>query len=208
MLMYLPNRSSIQNSTGIIAENMSGIVQLIARQPEIFNQFVTFPNTNFPGRTHSDVLLNLIRKKHDPPVEAWIEEGREIHDEAGKETNQELEELWKWAGDWTSERVAQYAQDEALVLFTPEEVEMGIENVRTGLRNNDYGESEDEDEDEEMEDVDTGVTSVSRTELGQVEFGMGEIKKLPAEPGKIIPDVLKFAITGRGVSTGNGNQVQ
>jgi len=207
MLIYLLNRSSIQNSTGIIAENMSAIVTFIASKPEVFNQFVTFPNTNFPGRTHSDVLMNLIRKKQDPAVEAWIDEGREIHDEAGKETNKELEELLKWAGEWTTERVDNYVRaNDKPPLYTSEEVELGIENVRTGLRNNDYGESEDEDEDEEMEDADTGVTSVSRTELGQVEFGMGEINKALADPSKTVPNVLKFGVMGRGAST--GNQVQ
>jgi hypothetical protein len=140
----------------------------------------------------------LIRKKHDPPVELWIEEGREIQKSSSQNGEEDIEDLWNWAGEWMSDRIATYVRDEADVEYTAEEEAMGIENVRTGLK--DVYESDDEDQ--EMEDVEVGVTSVSKPEIGQVEFGVGEIKKVPTEPGKTVDEFMRTIVTGKGMANG------
>lgn len=82
--------------------------------------------------------------------------------------------------------------------YTAEEEANGIESVRTGLRDEDE-ESVEEDKDEEMQDVDSlGVTSANTDVGGAVAFGMSEIKKGLAEPGKNVKELASFAMKGRG----------
>jgi mediator of RNA polymerase II transcription subunit 8 len=106
-----------------------------------------------------------------------------------------------WAKDWSSERISSYAQEEAGDNYTVAEREMGIENVRTGLRrkledSESEEEDEDEDEDEEMEDAGVQVTSARRSSMGQVEFGMSEVKKDPNGKARTVEDILRFATSG------------
>lgn len=147
------------------------------------------------------MVPHIIRKRHDPPVEAWIEEGREIHKESKEnEDGEDIQELWKWAGDWTSERIAKYAQEEASEEYTAEEVAMGIDNVRTGLREV-YESDDDESEDVVMEDVEVGDTTVARPAVVRVEFGVGEIKKGRPEGELSMREMTKIAGGGRKVGT-------
>ena len=138
-------------------------------------------------------------------MEDWVNEGRTIQatTEAGKE--KEDEELWVWARGFIGERVAKYAIEEAGSNYTAEEREMGIENVRTGLRRkleDDEGsedEDEDEDEDEEMEDVGFENTTVTAMKTGQVEFGMEEVsvgKKNPGGQARRLSDIMRYVTTG------------
>ena len=61
---------------------------------------------------------------------------------------------------------------------------------------NGSGGEEDEDEDEEMEEAGVAVTSVRRMSLGQVEFGMGEVKKDPNGKTRSVEDILRFSTSG------------
>jgi len=178
----------------------------MSKNSDLFNRTVVFPSTNFPGRTQEPLLQYLLRKKSEVPVENWVDEGLSIHAEA--DDGKDLEELWSWAGDWIGTRVAKYILEESGDDYTIDEREAGISNVRTGLRKSDEDESsEEEDEDEEMEDVGVNVTLVRRTSVGQVEFGVGEIKKKPEGQAKRLEDILKFATGGLGVNQApNGNR--
>lgn len=133
----------------------------------LFEKMVTYPSTNFPGRTQEGLLGHLLRKKLEPGVERWVEEGRAMAlstSQAGNgqgEQEDGLEEKWKEAQDFIGERIARAAVTHRSDEYTAEEREMGVENVNTGLRRpmklgGDEGDGEsDEDgsEDEEMEDV-------------------------------------------------------
>lgn len=157
---------------------MSAIVKHMEENKELFRHTVLYPDVNYPGREEAGLLHQLLRKKHDPHVEAWIEEGREIQQKAPV-VNDNDEDFWRWLERWIHDRAAQYVREENTAEYTADEVAMGIENVRTGLR------PEYEDEDEEMED------------------GDGEIVKPKPEkpftaPGKPVNDMLKFAMTGLG----------
>ena len=130
---------------------------------ELFEKTVAYPSTNFPGRTQEGLLGQLLRKKLEPGVERWVDEGKAIvASEQGQGDSEVLEEQWKAARDFIGERVARAAVTHRRDMFTAEEREMGIHNVRTGLskpmkllgEESSSESDEDESEDEEMADVD------------------------------------------------------
>jgi len=146
----------------------------------------------------------LLRKKLEPAIESWTDEGRSIgaHAATGRSND---EELWAWAIEWMRTRVVTYAEKEEGKNYTADERKMGIENVNTGLRRklvddySDEGDEGDDDEDEEMEDVGVTVTSVRRMSSGQVNFGMGEVKHSEAPKGpnaRSVEEILRFATSG------------
>ena len=45
------------------------------------------PSTNFPGRTQEPVLLQLLRKKLEPDIETWADQGRDEALAAGVDVN-------------------------------------------------------------------------------------------------------------------------
>lgn len=152
----------------------------------------------------------LMRKKLQPPVEDWIEDGaakgaslpgaaKQANGttnglEEGALTHGELEQLWTWAGP-EGNRIARDIGDEAFAdVFTLEEQEQGIENVVTGLRRK-FWESDDEDEEGdnkdkdamEVDEPDTRPETVKRMDRA----GVDETKPmLPLEM------ILKFTNTG------------
>lgn len=64
-------------------------------------------------------------------------------------------DVWFDSRAWCKTRLAEFVRDDYQDAYTAEERAMGIENVRTGLRQNLDDEYEDEDEDEEEEEEDT-----------------------------------------------------
>ncbi|KAK8136845.1 mediator of RNA polymerase II transcription complex subunit 8-domain-containing protein [Apiospora sp. TS-2023a] len=165
----LPNLDSLQASADILQSNISSLLDIIASKDnrEAFSRIVVHPSPNFPGRTQEGILYQLLRKKAEPGVEASLDEGRKTFRElcaaapATKDETKVREDLvdkWLAARDYMlNERIPTYMAKEAQQPFTEEEVERGIENVRTGLRqkvemvddrdSDDDGEEEDDDED-------------------------------------------------------------
>lgn len=134
----------------------------------VFQHLHVFPDISYPGRVHENILLQLLRKKLEPGVEEWVERGRETTRElrasdggAGEAT---LEEVWREVREWTVERVQKYVIEEAGDVYTEEEREKGIENVRTGLKR---GLEEEDDEDESDEEADGDDEDVVMTGQGQ-----------------------------------------
>jgi mediator of RNA polymerase II transcription subunit 8, fungi type len=172
---------------------------------ELFEKMVTYPSTNFPGRTEEGLLGQLLRKKLEPGVERWVEEGRVMAvptSQAGNgqgEQEDDLEEKWKAARDFIGERIARAAVTHRRDEYTAEEREMGIENVNTGLqrpmrlrRNDGDGESdEDEGEDEEMEDV-----GVVRDGAGASKLEMGTEQKGRGGTARSLDEIVRFTTTG------------
>lgn len=132
----------------------------------LFERAVVYPSTNFPGRTQENLLGQLLRKKLEPGVEAWVDEG--LACQAGNEgggggegevgCEGEIDEKWRDAKELIGERVARAAVKHRMDQYTAEEREMGIENVNTGLmRQMKLGGADRENEggeDEEMRDGD------------------------------------------------------
>jgi mediator of RNA polymerase II transcription subunit 8, fungi type len=173
---------------------------------DLFEKMVAYPSTNFPGRTQEGLLGQLLRKKLEPGVERWVEEGRVMAmptSQAGNgqvEPGDDLEEKWKEARDFIGERIARAAVTHRRDEYTAEEREMGIGNVNTGLQRpmklrGDEGDSEsdeDESEDEEMEDV-----QVVRDDAGGLKLEM-EIEPKGVNGGKVrsLDEIVRFMTTG------------
>ncbi|PMD29446.1 hypothetical protein L207DRAFT_445411 [Hyaloscypha variabilis F] len=191
----LPQWSSLQTSAAILASNVVALTAHLNTHAELLSKTVVYPSTNYPGRTQEGLLGQLLRKKLEPHVETWVEEGRDLQGQLN--TGETEEALLSWAKDWSSERISTYAAEEAGEDYTVAEREMGIENVRTGLRRKlEESDSEEEDEDDEMEDAGVQVTSARRSSLGQVEFGMSEVKKEPNGKARSVEDILRLATSG------------
>lgn len=169
----------------------------LSKNADLLNRTVVFPSASYPGRTQEGLLTQLLRKKLEPPVENWVEEGRVIAQD--ERVTKGEDEFLMWAQNWAKERVTRYVEGENGDDYTVEERELGIENVNTGLKS-DYepDESVKSNEDEEMTDVGVAVTGARRTSLGQVEYDLGQVKKQPNANGKArsVEDILRFATTG------------
>ncbi|KAH9893087.1 mediator of RNA polymerase II transcription complex subunit 8-domain-containing protein [Xylariomycetidae sp. FL2044] len=72
-----------------------------------------------------------------------------------EDQEKELEENWAAARDACVSRIIEYAMNEESDPFTAAEREMGVENVRTGLRRN-FDDEYDDDEDDEDEEGGNG----------------------------------------------------
>ncbi|KAK8110836.1 RNA polymerase II mediator complex component Med8, partial [Apiospora kogelbergensis] len=175
----LPNLDSLQASADILQHNISSLLDIIASKDnrEAFSRIVVHPSTNFPGRTQEGILYQLLRKKAEPGVEASLDEGRKTfrelcatsannhgnHHATADETKvrEDLVDKWLAARDYMlNERIPTYMSQEAQQPFSEEEVEMGVENVRTGLRQKvemvDDPDSDDDGEEEDDEDEAAG----------------------------------------------------
>jgi len=180
-----------------------------------------YPLPSFPGRTQEDLLGQLLRKKLQPPVEDWIEEGARLgaHIPSGLSnghsdlvngngttngvhtslSGKELEDLWNWAGP-EGNRIAREIGDEAFNdVFTLAEQEEGIEDVVTGLRRK-FWESDGEDEDDgeektklKAEEMDLDVVD-DRPDMVKMMHRPGIDESRPMMP---LESLLRFVSQGR-----------
>jgi len=136
-----------------------------------------------------------------------VDEGRAIQAGVTEARDKEEDDLLNWAREWTDTRIMKYALDEAGDDYTVEEREGGTENVNTGLKRMlDEDESDEDGEDNVLKDVGVAVTSARRTSLGQVEFGMGEVKKDPDGKSRSIENILRYATSGTVNDQGAGDR--
>lgn len=197
LIVALPCRDSLQLSASILAQNLKSITDHMGAHSELFEKTVTYPSTNFPGRTQEGLLGQLLRKRLEPGVERWVEEGKALHGKT--EGIEALEAQWSEARDLIGRRVAEAAVSHAKDQYTAEERKLGIENVRTGLRSpmnmpGDDEESEsdeDEDEDEEMEDVKVNVKKENTVVSGE----QIEERKITG-PIRTLDEIVRFGTTG------------
>ncbi|KAI3324724.1 hypothetical protein HD806DRAFT_493438 [Xylariaceae sp. AK1471] len=164
----LPNLDSLQASADILNHNVRAILDTLAQNNDLFSRVAVHPSTNFPGRTQESILLQLLRKKPEPDVEASMDEGRMMlanlptpnNAMHGTTMNQEkakekaFEDVWGATRDTCGVRIADYVMNEEGDYFTAEEHEIGTEKVRTGLRRTFDDEYEDDDDDENEEEGD------------------------------------------------------
>ncbi|EAS30106.3 RNA polymerase II mediator complex component Med8 [Coccidioides immitis RS] len=218
----LPPWSSLQSQATIISNNLLSISHLLTEHQELLSSIVAYPTPNFPGRTESTILHQLMRTKLEPRVEEWVARGRNVarHNTASSQIRaqqgaaaegetvrlsvDELLDLWHWAPiaanmearrrDWGGD-------------YTLEEKEMGVKNVITGLKRQlDEGDEEDEEEEEEEEDMqgeEMEVVVGAHTKAGGgsgVEFdiarGSSHIPSKPVAPGMPLDDIFRFMMTG------------
>ncbi|KAI0976545.1 mediator of RNA polymerase II transcription complex subunit 8-domain-containing protein [Xylaria arbuscula] len=171
----LPNLDSLQASADILNRNIRAIIEILAQNNALFSRVAVHPSTNFPGRTQENILLQLLRKKPEPDVEATMDEGRKMLAEMpwpadarpGTATNSNhhkeraLGRIWKTTRNVCQVRIAEYVMNEESDSFTAEEHELGIENVRTGLQRS--FDDEYEDDDDEMEEYEADGAPAGRS---------------------------------------------
>ena len=143
-------RSSLHSLSQIISQNLTSVSSLQTSHTDILSSLVIYPLPTYPGRDQENLLHQLLRKKLEPQVEDWVEEGRAIGAElsvlpGGKAR---IEELWEWAGMAANEQARKHEWGGE---FTIEEIEKGVENVRTGLQGQMGDDESEEDVDEEEE---------------------------------------------------------
>ncbi|KAI9640497.1 mediator of RNA polymerase II transcription subunit 8 [Ciborinia camelliae] len=184
--------SSIMTSSSILSTNIQSVTDHLAANSDILSRIVAFPSTNFPGRTQEALLLQLLRKKLEPQVEAWVDEGRNLQiDNVEAGDNQgDIEETWKWAAEWIGPRIGEYALNEGGDEYTVEEREIGVENVNTGLKD----EEESDEEDEEEEDDDEVMEGMGQRAQNKKATEKGFTRKDGRVRSK--EEILRFATSG------------
>lgn len=170
-----------------------------------------YPLPTFPGRAQEDLLGQLLRKKLQPPVEDWVEEGvkhaaplnnagvtngvpTKVEHKPDSLNSKQVEDLWNWAGPEGNRIAREIGEDAFNDVFTLAEQEDGIENVVTGLKRK-FWESDDEDEDEGQEKAEKMEVDVEDKRPNIVKSmqrgGVDETKPmLPLEA------ILRFANSG------------
>ncbi|KAI1109422.1 mediator of RNA polymerase II transcription complex subunit 8-domain-containing protein [Nemania sp. NC0429] len=195
----LPNVDSLEASADILNHNVRAILDTISQNNDLFSRVAVHPSTNFPGRTQENILLQLLRKKPEPDVEAAMEEGSKTlasmplpgrlqvatTDVGDKEKEGALENIWGTVRGALQERIAEYVMNEEGDSFTAEEHEMGIENVRTGLQRSFDDEYEDEDDEEEM-DVDEVNGVPTQTQGNTADADLMIIDRPPPPPAPAV----------------------
>ncbi|CAN8100878.1 unnamed protein product [Discula destructiva] len=89
-----------------------------------------------------------------------------------------LGDVWVDCVAWSKHRLARFAKEEGESLYTAEEREMGVENVRTGLKRS-LEESESESEEEEEEDEEEEEEE-DEEEDGEGDTAMGGVARVAA----------------------------
>ncbi|KAL1879339.1 hypothetical protein VTK73DRAFT_7176 [Phialemonium thermophilum] len=79
----LPTPESLQASAFILQQNLASLQGVITENADLFQRVAVHPSTNFPGRTQEPILLQLLRKKLEPEIETWVDEGRDAAIAAG-----------------------------------------------------------------------------------------------------------------------------
>jgi mediator of RNA polymerase II transcription subunit 8 len=157
----------------------------LTENANIFQRLVIHPSTNFPGRTQEHILGGLLRKKLEPDVERWVDEARQTARDAGLDPSKlaagvrergehdyddedtygmdqddgvpsdPFNEQWADMLDAFQQTLQQYVTVQAKKKYTVEEQAMGVEKVRTGLKQT-LEESDDEEEEDDEEEDENG----------------------------------------------------
>lgn len=197
----LPSYPSLQNSAILLSHNLATLHATLSNAQPLLSSAHVYPLPSFPGRTQEDLLGQLLRKKLQPGVEDWIEEGgthagflSSTDDTTQAMTSDQWADLWHWAGPEGNRIARDLGEDTFNDVFTLAEQEEGIENVVTGLRRkmweSDDEESGDEGDKAEKMDVDV-VEKVPEAVRKMQREGVDESK--PVMP---LEALLRFASTG------------
>jgi mediator of RNA polymerase II transcription subunit 8 len=188
----------MQNSAQILQRNLQVVLDSVTDNAELFSRIAVHPSPNYPGRTQENVLGQLLRKKLEPDVADLVEEGREAAALATPEGIAALQDVWNELREWTVDRIATYVREEAGDVYTKEERDLGVENVRTGLKR-DLEESDEEDEDgdeDEDEDENGQDAMVTDSANGTAQSGQARAKQETVSRGPEPETILWFAARG------------
>ncbi|KAJ5812057.1 hypothetical protein N7474_008358 [Penicillium riverlandense] len=213
----LPPWSSLQSQASIISNNLLSVSEQLSEHGDLLSALVAYPGPEYPGRTQSNTLEQLLRTKLDPRVEDWVARGRiagthdpdsALHADQNSTapkplTEAQLAELWEWAPLEANEEARRRNWGGN---FTLEEREAGVQNVVTGLKRQleddegSEGEEEEEEEEEEAEAEDEeemDVVGVHRKASGGMEFDIAVHHRHALEPVVPLDEILRYMTTGR-----------
>ena len=159
-----------------------------------------FPLPGFPGRAQEGLLGQLLRKKVEPGVEDWIQEGlnagnsmARLRSNDADVTGENLENLWDWAAGALQDELRRYLPTFG-GNYTLEERKIGIQNVVTGLQRTlpdtmaDSSDEDDESDDDEMKD-DSRPKTVSKAAASTT-------KQESLQPSLPINAQLRYMVSG------------
>ncbi|MCJ1312628.1 mediator of RNA polymerase II transcription subunit 8 [Agyrium rufum] len=201
----LPQWNSLQQTAMVIAQHLSSTSALLNTHQELFDSMVVYPSPDFPGKTEEGLLGQLLRKKLEPNVEDWAAEGRKTATEASIKKNEalaggrsgisdgELRDIWSWAGLAANEEARKHRWGSN---FTTEERNMGIENVRTGLRRELEDDTSDDESDEEDEDEAEDKDKMDVDEKTPKPPSLPKEKTESSIPPLQMRDVFRFMMLG------------
>ena len=173
-----------------------------------------YPLPQFPGRTQEHILQQLLRTKLEPEVEEWVERGQDLANTASQNrsyylSDNDIDQLWDSAPrDATKEGMKQkWGAD-----YTLAEIQMGVENIKTGLTR-ELKIPEDDDNEEAMEDEEEGEDEASDEEDEDVDVDKMEVVEVqrkaggsalpndlsdrpPVAPPMPLENVFRFMMTG------------
>lgn len=151
----MPDLTALQAHSKILTETTSSITSHVANNADLLSTLVAYPSTNYPGRTQEHLVGHLVRKKNEPGVDAWVDEGRaEGMEIVEKGEGEELEDDWRFAGGWTlreAHRMTEVSRARGQALH------MGKKDWMEKVEEED---SEEEEDDEDVEMDGTGQEEV------------------------------------------------
>ncbi|KAI1497662.1 mediator of RNA polymerase II transcription complex subunit 8-domain-containing protein [Biscogniauxia marginata] len=219
-----PNLDSLQASADILQLNLRNCLEVVAQHDDLFGRVAVHPSTNFPGRTQENILLQLLRKKAEPDVEAAMDEGRKalaalivpptdnhqgvaataiatsrmttsIQEQQEKE--RELDDMWTEAREACDRRIYEYAMNEESDPFTLEERATGVHHVRTGLRRTfEAEESSDNESEYEDEEGGNGGGAAARAGIAAANEGDDDVMVVDRPPPPPAPAVVTQEVEG------------
>ncbi|KAL9127650.1 MAG: hypothetical protein Q9217_003518 [Psora testacea] len=95
----LPPWPSLHTQTLILSHTLSSLSSQLQTNAPFLASTAVYPLPSYPGREQEPLLNQLLRKKLEPGVEEWVEQGRKTGEAVtGSGRAEEWRELWVWAG--------------------------------------------------------------------------------------------------------------
>ncbi|KAL4929102.1 RNA polymerase II mediator complex subunit MED8 [Aspergillus undulatus] len=212
----LPAWPSLQSQASIISSNLQSLSIHLSENHDLLRSISALPAPDFPTRTQTTTLEQLLRTKLDPRVEDWVARGRKADTAgvnppppfnsallAGSSTfgggsgsidkhelsGGDLAALWEWA---PVEANSEARRRNWGGNFTLEERERGVQVVAAELGLKRVLEDDEESEEDEDEEMDLGGFG----KVGGVGTDIAPPGGRAQEPVVPIDDILRYMTTG------------
>lgn len=174
----LPPYSTISGQTQILSQVLASLSEHISANSDLLQATSTYPLPSYPGKEQEGLLSWLLRKKLEPGVEDWVEDGRAVGTELGNLA--ETKRFWQWAGMAANEEARKYEWG-------------GDLSEEEGSEKEDENDDDDKDDDEMMQDNEPGDT-----DNGSMIARAEEQPEQPNAGGPPMPleNVLSFMMKG------------
>lgn len=197
----LPSWDSLQEKASAVSYQFQQVASHLQKNDAFFSTAHSYPLPSFPDKNHHNIVGQLLRKKLEPDVERWVDEGERLGrrvdgvdgEESGAVGAKELDDIWGWA----AERAVTLTNEIPWGIdYTLEERdrEGGTEGVVTGMKRklNDGMEEVDEDEEEnESEEKEAKQTAEAKNNTSAG----------PVAPPMPLEYTLRFMNTGHALPT-------